>query len=97
VYSQVLVKGLQHKVTVFIVTLVLLIGSFSLIPAGFIGFSFVPNTDQGMLTVTLDMDPQVTVFQNNQATMQAEKIISRLPEVERIYTNVGLSGSNYKK
>ncbi|WP_321436874.1 efflux RND transporter permease subunit [uncultured Bacteroides sp.] len=96
VYSQVLVKGLKHKVTVFIVTLVLLIGSFSLIPAGFIGFSFVPNTDQGMLTVTLDMDPQVTVFQNNQTTMQAEKIISRLPEVERIYTNVGLSGSNTK-
>lgn len=96
IYAQLLVVGLKHKVTVLVVTIVLLVGSFSLISAGFIGFSFVPNTDQGELTVALDMDPQVTVFQNNQATMQVEKIIRQLPEVERIYTNVGLSGSNTK-
>ena len=95
-YVKILSFGLKHKVTVLVVTVVLLVGSIALIPSGFIGFAFIPNTDQGELTVTLDMNPQVTVYQNNQITMQAEKIISQQPEVERIYTNVGLSGRTTK-
>ncbi len=92
-YVRVLSMGLKHKVSVLLVTLTLLVGSFMLFPAGFIGFAFVPNTDQGEFVVTLDMNPQVTVYQNNQVTMQAEKIISSKPEVDRVYTNVGSSGS----
>ncbi len=96
-YVKVLSVGLKkYKTAILVTTLALLIGSIALIPTGFIGFAFMPNTDRGELTVTLDMNPQVTVYQNNQMTMQAEKIISERPEVERIYTNVGLSGSTTK-
>ncbi len=92
-YVKVLHIGLKHKVTVLLVTLVLLIASFALLPAGFIGFAFIPDADQGEFTVTLDMNSQVTVYQNNQVTKEVEKIISSKPEVIRIYTNVGSSGS----
>jgi HAE1 family hydrophobic/amphiphilic exporter-1 len=95
-YVKILAFGLRHKIAVLAVTVVLLVGSVALIPSGFIGFAFIPNTDQGELTVTLDMNPQVTVYQNNQLTMQAEKIIGQHPEVDRIYTNVGLSGRTSK-
>ncbi len=95
-YAQLLAVSLKHKATVLLVTIGLLVGSIALVPAGFIGFTFIPDTDQGELDVSLDMNPQVTVYQNNQLTMQVEKIIRSKPEVERIYTNVGLSESTTK-
>ena len=88
-YVGVLTFGLRHKAVVLITALVLLIGSFSLIGNGFIGFAFMPEIDKGEFTVALDMNPQVSVYQNNQTTMLAEKIISEKSEVLSIYTNVG--------
>lgn len=96
-YSSVLAVGLRHKTVVLIAALILFIGSFSLISGGFIGFAFMPETDKGEFLVTLDMNPQVTVYQNNQISMQAEKIIRSKPEVKRVYTNVGLSNTNSTK
>ena len=95
-YANILIWGLKHKVTVLVTTLVLFFASFALIPAGFIGFAFVPDTDRGEYTVTLDLNPQVTIYQNNQITMQAEKIIKSIPEVESVYTNVGASATTNK-
>ena len=95
-YAGVLATALRHKTVVLSITAVLFIGSIMLIPAGFIGATFIPEADQGALIVTLDMNPQVTVYENNQITMQVEKIISQHSEVDRIYTNVGLSGENTK-
>ena len=93
VYVKILTYGLRHKAGVLLLSLGLLIGSFALLPAGFIGFAFMPDTDQGEFIITLDMNPQVTVYQNNQITMQAEKIIRDIPEVERVYTTIGKGGS----
>lgn len=95
-YAKILAIGLRHKVTVLLATFILLIASFMLIPTGFIGFAFIPESDRGEFTVTLDMNPQVTVYHNNQVTMQAEEIIKRIPEVKRVYTNVGFAGVGSK-
>jgi HAE1 family hydrophobic/amphiphilic exporter-1 len=96
-YTHLLTLGLRHKAIVLFTALALLIGTMSLLPAGFIGFAFMPETDQGEFTVTLDMNPQVTLYQNNLTTMQAEKIISSKPDVKSVYTNVGMSNNNVAK
>jgi len=93
-YSKILGGALKHKVTVVLVAVSLLVGSIALIPSGFVGTSFMPETDLSELTVELDMNPQVTIYQNNQLTMQVEQIIRDRPEVERVYTNVGQSSTN---
>lgn len=95
-YAGILVWGLKHKATVLLATVAVFIASFALFSFGLIGLSFVPTTDQGEYTVTLDMNPQVTVYQNNQITMEAEKIINSIPEVQRVYTNVGMSSTTTK-
>ena len=95
-YAQVLAGSLRHKAVVLLAALALFIGSLALLPAGLIGVDMMPNMDGGELLVTIDMNPQVTVYQNNQITMQVEKIIRQHPEVLQIYTNVGLSGSSEK-
>jgi HAE1 family hydrophobic/amphiphilic exporter-1 len=95
-YVQILAWGLRYKVTVLVTVVILFIGSLALVPFGFIGFAFMPDTDKGEFIVTLDMNPQVTIYQNNQLTMQAERIISSKPEVDRVYTNVGWTGRSSK-
>lgn len=92
-YIKVLTFGLRHKVSVLLITVAMLIASFMVFPAGLIGFAFVPNIDKGEFTITLDMNPQVTVYQNNLITKQVEKIINSKAEVVSIYTNVGSSGA----
>ena len=92
-YTKILAVGLKRKVVVLIVALVLVVGSFSLLKLGLIGFQFIPTSDQGEFFVNLDMNPQISLYQNNQITMLAEKIISSKPEVERVYTNVGSAGT----
>jgi HAE1 family hydrophobic/amphiphilic exporter-1 len=92
-YANILSFGLKHKIMVLTATIVLLIASFALFPMGLIGVAFMPEIDQGEFQVSLDMNPQVTVYQNNQTTMQVEKILLSKPEIQRVYTNVGSSGS----
>jgi HAE1 family hydrophobic/amphiphilic exporter-1 len=96
VYGQILTFSLRHKALVLFCTFVWFIGSLALLPAGFIGVDMISDTDRSDLLVSIDMNPQVTVYQNNQVTMQVEQIIRQHPEVERIYTNVGLSGNTTK-
>ena len=95
-YTGLLAKSLKHKATILAVTSVMFIASFALIPTGFIGFAFMPDMDRGEYIVTLDMNPQLTVYENNQLTMKAEKIIRAYPEVLRVYTNVGMSATTTK-
>jgi len=95
-YTGLLAKSLKHKISILAVTSVMFIASFALIPTGFIGFAFMPDMDRGEYIVTLDMNPQLTVYENNQLTMKAEKIIRAYPEVLRVYTNVGMSATTTK-
>ncbi|MCD7973461.1 MAG: efflux RND transporter permease subunit [Candidatus Azobacteroides sp.] len=92
-YGIVLQAALRHKTAILSATIILLIGAVSLIPGGFIGFAFMEETDQGEFNLTLDMNPDVTVYQNNLITMQAEEIIRSHPEVIRVYSKIGASGS----
>jgi HAE1 family hydrophobic/amphiphilic exporter-1 len=92
-YAGLLSVSLRHKIAVIVMAIVLFIGSLALVSKGFIGFAFIPSTDQGEFTVSIDMNPSVTVYQNNQITMQIEKIIREKPEVTMVYTNVGVTGA----
>jgi HAE1 family hydrophobic/amphiphilic exporter-1 len=95
-YVQILEFSLRHKISVLLASLVLFVASLALFPAGLIGFTFIPERDEGELIVNIDMNPQVTVYQNNQTTRRVEHIISQYPEVERIYTNIGSAGGSVK-
>jgi HAE1 family hydrophobic/amphiphilic exporter-1 len=92
-YADMLAFVLKHKTVVLLIAMVLFISAFALIPKGFIGTTFIPEIDQGEFIVTLEMNPQVTIYQNNQITMQAEKIIAARPEVLNVYTNVGAAAT----
>lgn len=95
-YTAILAYSLRHKTAVLLSVVVLFIASIALLPAGFIGVAFIPDSDKGEFNIVMEMNPQVTVYQNNQISMQAEKIIEKSPIVERVFTNVGMQGRRQK-
>jgi HAE1 family hydrophobic/amphiphilic exporter-1 len=90
-YIHVLKWALKNRLKVAAFTIVAFIASFALIPMGFIGAEFMTQTDRGEFAVALELSPGSTIEQTNLVTQKVEKIIGAMPEVERMYTNVGAS------
>ncbi|WP_347158857.1 efflux RND transporter permease subunit [Pontibacter chitinilyticus] len=92
-YANILKWALSHRWTVYLATFLLFIGSVALVPAGFIGSEFAAQSDQGELVVQLEMEPQTTLYQNNQTTAKVEKMILAHPEVKKVFSNVGFGSA----
>ena len=92
-YTNVLAWSLGHRKVVYAATVVLFVGAIALVPTGFIGATFIPQADRGEMVVSLEMDPEISLYQNNQLTKQVEQIIRDQPEVVRILSSVGYGSS----
>lgn len=79
---------------VYLVTVILFIGAISLVPTGFIGAEFTPQSDRGELVIKLEFDPEIALYQNNIISRKVEKILLERPEVERVMSNIGYSSSS---
>ena len=88
-YGRTLEQALHHKRYVLIGVLVLLIGAIALVPAGFVGATFIPQSDRGEFLVQLETAPQASLAITDQLTQEAERIILKHPEVVNAFTNVG--------
>lgn len=92
-YSRILAVVLRRKRWVFLGVLALFIGSIALVPAGFIGAAFMPQSDQGEMTVQLELAPTASIYQSNEVAQRAEQLILKHPEVTNVFTNVGYASS----
>ena len=92
-YGRILTSVLGHKRWVFLAVIVLLIGSIALVPAGFIGAAFMPQSDQGETSVQLELASTASIYESNAMAQRAEQIILKHPEVTNVFTNVGYTSS----
>ena len=60
-YTSLLKWGLSHKRWVLIITITLMLGSFSLVGAGFIGNEFVNMGDRGELVVNVELPKDANI------------------------------------
>lgn len=90
-YTVALKWALGHKRWVFIVTILLFVGSLCLPIFGFIGGAFISKGDQGEFVIKLELDPTASVYQTNEVTRKAEAMILQNPKVVSVFTNVGIS------
>jgi len=88
-YARILHSVLHKKRWLLGGVIVLIIGAIALIPAGFIGASFIPSGDQGELSLSLELEPSASIYQTNMVTQQAEKIILQQKEVEKVFSSIG--------
>jgi HAE1 family hydrophobic/amphiphilic exporter-1 len=92
-YSHVLVWSLKHKATVLISATVLLLSSFALAAAGFIGMEFVSMGDRGEVIINLELPKDASLLQTNQVTLRAEEYLLSQPEVVSVFASVGYANS----
>ena len=88
-YGRALGKALRRKRYVLSAILALLIAAIALVPAGFIGATFIPPSDRGEFLVQLETAPQASLAETDRLTLAAERVILKHPEVIDAFTNVG--------
>ena len=56
---------------------------------GLIGNEFMPQSDRGEFSVSIELQPGASIEQNNQTTLKIERIFAQMPEIEKVFTGVG--------
>lgn len=92
--SGILKWTLNHKIVTLSVVIVMLIASFALVTAGFIGGEFIPKGDRGQFIVGLELPKDASIEQTNQATMKAEAFLKKQSLIKSITTTVGQSSED---
>ena len=90
-YQRTLRWALAHPGIVQAGAVAAFVLSLMLVPLGFIGSEFIAVADRGEFTVTLELGPGATLENTNYVTQQAERTISSMPEVAKMFVNVGVS------
>ncbi|MGC4235580.1 MAG: efflux RND transporter permease subunit [Niabella sp.] len=89
--TRILKWSLNHKKTTLALVFGLLIASFTLIGAGFIGAEFFAKSDRGEFLVQIEMPKDVSLEQTNQVTQTTENFLKTKPEIVKLITTVGQS------
>ncbi len=90
-YLNILKWSLANKWKVITLSTVLFVLSLMLAPLGFIGAEFITQSDRGEFAVILETSAGSTLDNTNYVTQKVEKYVSGLPEVKKIFVNVGAS------
>jgi len=88
-YTKVLELALNHKRSVILIVSALILGSIALVPAGFVGTEFMPQSDRGELNIQIDLKGNTPLKETNAKIAQVEGIIIKHPEVVNVFSNVG--------
>ncbi|MBE9463857.1 efflux RND transporter permease subunit [Dyadobacter subterraneus] len=88
-YSRILIWSLSHKRYVIIAISFLITSSIALIPAGFVGTEFIPQSDRGELNIQIDLAGNTPLKETNAKVAQIEGIILKHPEVVNVFSKVG--------
>lgn len=97
-------SSVKTKLTTLIATVLLFFAAVALVPMGYIGGDFFPQSDKGEFLLQFELEKDASIESTNALTQKAEKYVSSLPEVEKIITTVGqasdgtisTSGTKYK-
>ena len=88
-YRKILTWALEHRKKTILITLGLLILTFSLVP--FIGTEFIPLGDRPTLILQLKMPPGTSLEETSKVVGQIEDVILRLRDVDSVSSFGGLT------
>ena len=83
----------KRKIILFGLVLIMFVACFSLLPLGFIGSSFMTQTDQGEFIIGIEMSSQTPLYQNNLQIAKIEEILLNKPEVLKVFSSIGSSSN----
>lgn len=94
-YESLLRASLRQKIVTSVLAIAMFMGSVQLAKRGFIGSEFIAVSDKGEFSVLLEL-PSGSSFENtNAVSRQVEELLRKIPEVSRVYANVGSSTEGF--
>jgi len=92
--TRLLEMALNNKIITLLIVGGLLFLSVWLIPAGYIGIDFLAAGDRGEFLINIEMPKEATLEETNWAAHQAELLVKDRPEVQSVFTTIGLASNN---
>ncbi|HZR99250.1 MAG TPA: efflux RND transporter permease subunit [Chloroflexota bacterium] len=91
-YRASLTWTLRHRWLPPVVGFATLVLSGAMIPLGLVRFEFIPATDDGYFTITVELPPGSSLAATEEALRQVEARLAALPEVKYYLTQSGMGG-----
>lgn len=85
--------ALRHSVGTITIAILLFVGSVSLLFIGSIGAEFTKAGDRGEFILEIELPNDATLESTNRVAIQVENYLLKIPEVETVFTTVGLTSS----
>jgi cobalt-zinc-cadmium resistance protein CzcA len=90
VYLPVLRWGLRHKALLLLVSALLLVTSFCLVPR--LGTEFIPIMDEGAFDMDIQFLPGISLPESLEMSRKVEEKLKSFPELETIVSRTGQTG-----
>ncbi|KAF0993672.1 efflux RND transporter permease subunit [Geobacillus sp. TFV-3] len=87
VYGQVIAWALNHKAVILLISVVLLVSSFALVPK--LGFVFLPNEEQKTLVASIELPSSTSLEKTNDVSLKIEKMFDKQKEIKEVTAGVG--------
>ncbi len=88
-YRIILDKAISNSSIVIMISVILLLGSLATIP--FLGNSFLPQFNEGSMTIEISAMPGISLDESSRIGNMAEKMIMEVPEVKVVSRKTGRS------
>ncbi|CAG0963476.1 Multidrug resistance protein MdtB [Burkholderiales bacterium] len=96
IYGRVLDWALGHRKSVVAIAVSSFLASFAIVPL--IGTEFIPEADQGFLSLRLNTPVGSSLAYTDGKVRQVEETLGRFPEIDLVMANVGTDeGRNYAR
>ncbi|WP_318617128.1 efflux RND transporter permease subunit [Sporosarcina sp. YIM B06819] len=86
-YGPIIEKSLNNKAIILVVSVLLLAGSFAVVPA--LGFTFIPNEQSKTLTASIELPSSTPLNNTNDISLLIEDMFSSQEEIADVTTSVG--------
>lgn len=86
-YGLLIEKSLNHKLMILLISVVMLAGSFTVVPS--LGFTFIPNEESKTLTASIELPSSASLEITNEISMKIEEMFGEQPEVAEVTAAVG--------
>jgi len=94
IITNILKWVLRHKIITALSVIEMFVVSVWLIPAGYIGTSFMESGDRGNAILRIELPKSAQIHENIIITSQVEELILSQPEVKNLYTTIGKRTGN---
>ena len=86
-YVRLITWSLRHRGIVFILAVIIFVGSIMLIP--FVGTEFIPSSDQGQFNINITLPTGTNLETTREVVSEVEKIVLEIPEIKSMLTTAG--------